>query len=301
MKYWMFTVMYDWYPTLWPTMVKWGLAAQHYPPGWTNEPRNWNALRQLKQGDAVIAALKQHRFAGYGFLKSDFFRGGESLLIEGDGETYAFQERAEIDWTVVPQDVKKPYVDCGYLKAKGYDVDLRRGLCVKRIDEKTFTRVRGILDKAGARPFLQIRLPEEVPSGLAYSEGCVQRILINRYERDPRAREECIRHYGTTCFLCGFDFVTVYGNVMAGFTHVHHLKPLASVGADYEVDPIQDLRPVCPNCHAVLHRREPPYSLEEVRGFLQAHGGAPKQTLKLPGGAITVSRGITSLHAAPAA
>jgi 5-methylcytosine-specific restriction endonuclease McrA len=116
----------------------------------------------------------------------------------------------------------------------------------------------------------EIRLPEEVPNGSAYSEGSVQRILINRYERDPRAREDCIRHYGTTCFLCGFDFVAVYGEVMAGFTHVHHLNPLSCVGADYEVDPIEDLRPVCPNCHAVLHRREPPYSLDEVRELLQA-------------------------------
>lgn len=118
-----------------------------------------------------------------------------------------------------------------------------------------------------------IRLPEEVPSGSAYSEGSVQRILINRYERDPRAREECIRHYGTTCFLCGFDFVAVYGEVMAGFTHVHHLNLLSSVGPDYEVDPIKDLRPVCPNCHAVLHCREPPYSLDEVRALLQGRKG----------------------------
>jgi 5-methylcytosine-specific restriction endonuclease McrA len=119
----------------------------------------------------------------------------------------------------------------------------------------------------------QIRLPEEVPSRSTYSEGSVQPILVNRYERDPRAREECIRHYGATCFLCGFDFLAEYGEVMAGFIHVHHLKPLSAVGADYQVDPVQDLRPVCPNCHAVLHRREPPYSLEEVRQFLQARRG----------------------------
>jgi hypothetical protein len=116
----------------------------------------------------------------------------------------------------------------------------------------------------------QIRLPEEVPNGSTYSEGSVQQILVNRYERDPRAREECIRHYGATCFLCGFEFLAEYGEVMAGFIHVHHLRPLSGVGPDYQVDPVQDLRPVCPNCHAVLHRREPPYSLEEVRQFLQA-------------------------------
>jgi len=33
-------------------------------------------------------------------------------------------------------------------------------------------------------------------------------------------------------------------------------------------DPIRDLRPVCPNCHVVIHRREPPYSIDEVRQLL---------------------------------
>jgi hypothetical protein len=131
--------------------------------------------------------------------------------------------------------------------------------------------VPGVQDLATIEPVTPVRLPEEVPAGSSYNEGSVQRILVDRYERDPRARAACIRHYGTTCFLCGFNFVAVYGAVMEGFTHVHHLKPLSSVGPDYEVDPIRDLRPVCPNCHAVLHRQEPAYSLDEVRRFLQAH------------------------------
>src|SRR5262249_12585145 len=128
-----------------------------------------------------------------------------------------------------------------------------------------------------------LRLPEEVPSGSAYNEGSVQRILINRYERDPRAREECIRHHGTTCFLCGFDFVAVYGEVMGGFTHVHHLNPLSSVGPDYEVNPIKDLWPVCPNCRAVLHRREPPYSLTRCVSSCKHAGSAePRAALTAP-------------------
>jgi hypothetical protein len=114
-----------------------------------------------------------------------------------------------------------------------------------------------------------VRLPEEVPEGAAYPEGRVHRILVNRYERDPRVRDACISHYGATCSLCGFDFGERYGELMAGVIHVHHLIPLSSVDANYEVDPIRDLRPVCPNCHVVLHHREPPYSLEEARQFLQ--------------------------------
>ena len=116
-----------------------------------------------------------------------------------------------------------------------------------------------------------VRLPEEIPTGSAFSEGSVEQILVNKYERDPRAKEDCKKHYGTRCALCGFDFVDVYGAVMADFIHVHHVKPLSTVGAGYKVDPVDDLRPVCPNCHAVLHhRREPPYSLDEVRRFIES-------------------------------
>jgi hypothetical protein len=113
------------------------------------------------------------------------------------------------------------------------------------------------------------RLPEEIPSRSKHVEGSVQRILVNRYERDPRDRRECIQSRGTVCEICGFDFVAKYGNVMDGFIHVHHQKQLSTVGEDYEVDAIRDLVPVCPNCHAVLHYREPPYSVDEVRQFLR--------------------------------
>lgn len=115
----------------------------------------------------------------------------------------------------------------------------------------------------------QIRLAEEIPTSSSYDEGEVQRVLVNRYERDPRARGECISRHGTACSVCGFDFVATYGDVMAGFIHVHHLKPLSNVGGGYRVNPAEDLRPICPNCHAVVHRKDPPYSLDEVRQFLK--------------------------------
>ena len=73
----------------------------------------------------------------------------------------------------------------------------------------------------------------------------------------------------TTCCLCGFNFGEVYGEVAEGFTHVHHVRPLSEIREEYEVDPVNDLRPVCPNCHAVLHRRVPAFGIEEVRAMLR--------------------------------
>jgi hypothetical protein len=117
---------------------------------------------------------------------------------------------------------------------------------------------------------VRFALPEEIVDDSHISEGSVQQILVNRYERDPRARARCIDHYGTKCDVCGFDFAAKYGEAMAGFIHVHHLKPLSAIGKGYRVHPVRDLRPVCPNCHAVAHRREPPYSLDEVRDFIHS-------------------------------
>ena len=113
------------------------------------------------------------------------------------------------------------------------------------------------------------RLPEEVPEDWTYCEGNVQQILVNRYERDPAARQACIKAHGTSCCLCGFNFGMIYGQVAEGYIHVHHLRSLSEIGGEYFVDPIEDLRPVCPNCHAVLHRRIPPYSIEEVQALLK--------------------------------
>lgn len=80
--------------------------------------------------------------------------------------------------------------------------------------------------------------------------------------------ERCIDHYGTNCFVCGFNFGKVFGRLGEGFIHVHHLQPLSEIGREYEVDPIKDLRPLCPNCHAMIHRRSPPLAIDDLENVL---------------------------------
>jgi hypothetical protein len=99
-------------------------------------------------------------------------------------------------------------------------------------------------------------------------EGAVKRAELSVYERSHEARRMCIEHYGVKCSVCGFDFGSVYGQLAKGFIHVHHLKPLAKIGAEYTVDPVRDLRPVCPNCHAVLHMKTPPIDIDQVQKII---------------------------------
>ncbi|MCA0174554.1 HNH endonuclease [Bacillus sp. RAR_GA_16] len=96
--------------------------------------------------------------------------------------------------------------------------------------------------------------PEEVHETL--EEGNLKTITVNVYERNPIARKQCMEHYGVQCQVCELDFEKTYGDVGKDFIHVHHLKPLHQIQHGYIVDPVQDLIPVCPNCHAMLHRKE---------------------------------------------
>jgi hypothetical protein len=112
-------------------------------------------------------------------------------------------------------------------------------------------------------------LPEEIPVGLQLFEGAVRRVEINAYERNTTARALCIGHYGPACTVCGFSFGAVYGKLAEGFIHVHHIRQLSEIGEEYKVDPIADLRPVCPNCHAVIHLDGESRSIEGVRRLLR--------------------------------
>ncbi|MEP0955885.1 HNH endonuclease [Microcoleus sp. FACHB-1515] len=120
-----------------------------------------------------------------------------------------------------------------------------------------------------SRKRLEYFTSEEVEA-VKFVEGSVKSIRVNAYERNRKARNACLKHYGTACFICGFSFAS-FGKSFASFIHVHHLVPISSIGHEYHLDPIKDLRPVCPNCHAVIHRREPPFGIEEVKSMLKKH------------------------------
>ena len=109
---------------------------------------------------------------------------------------------------------------------------------------------------------------EEIRDPDRYPEGAKHQVTVNAFERNPEARRKCIEFYGTTCSVCGFNFGSAYGPEFKDFIHIHHLVPLSHVGANYVVDPIKDLRPVCPNCHAVIHRKNPPYTMDQVKGLI---------------------------------
>jgi 5-methylcytosine-specific restriction enzyme A len=217
-----------------------------------------------------------------------FINESERLVIFGAWDRYTNGKTALIlseDWRVTWRDQK----------SKGYDESRER---IRLIEEEGYRLMtfpmqhsedeEGPVKIAGFTPELTEKkltrigaswyaadssaastLAEELPTPEKYSEGARSTVTINAYERNPKARAACIAHHGHICAVCGFDFATVYGALGEGFIHVHHIVPIGKIGKQYEIDPIADLIPICPNCHAMIHRTEPPLTVEQLRKHLQ--------------------------------
>ncbi|MEG2243809.1 MAG: HNH endonuclease [Muribaculaceae bacterium] len=102
-------------------------------------------------------------------------------------------------------------------------------------------------------------------------EGAKITVEVNRYERSSVARQKCIEINGCYCHACDLDFSKKYGDIGKDFIHVHHKIPLNEISEEYVVDPVNDLIPVCPNCHAMLHRKinDKYLSIEELKAIIK--------------------------------
>jgi len=110
---------------------------------------------------------------------------------------------------------------------------------------------------------------DEVDYDIKYAEGKTKQVLVNSFERNPIARKLCIDHFGLKCQVCDFSFYEKYGDIGKAFIHVHHKIDLSSIGNEYSVNPLTDLIPVCPNCHSILHKKKPSYTIDELKNIIK--------------------------------
>ena len=117
--------------------------------------------------------------------------------------------------------------------------------------------------------------PAELAERSEFTEGAVRQVTTSRRERSPEARREAEAHYRAlnggrlVCQGCRIDFGQVYGPRGEGFMHFHHLSPLAEAQGAREVSGAEDLVPLCPNCHAMVHRGETMWTMAELGAALR--------------------------------
>jgi 5-methylcytosine-specific restriction protein A len=97
--------------------------------------------------------------------------------------------------------------------------------------------------------------PDILNEGETEYEGSKRTIIVNKYERSSKARENAVNFHGLNCKICDLNFKDMYGLIGEDFIHIHHLIPIHEIGKNYKIDYKNDLIPVCPNCHSMLHRK----------------------------------------------
>jgi 5-methylcytosine-specific restriction protein A len=214
--------------------------------------------------------LRQHRDRG--IVAAGTFTSEVYPAPHWDG-THREANFADVQWDSVLSVEDRLVVEELHRRVSGVNWDRIQGSGVQvhepsdqRSLEELWEAQLGSLD----RPMTT--LPEQVPPSETLVEGAVSRVEVNRYERDPKARKACIDHWGFDCSVCGFNFVDRYGTLGQDYIHVHHLVALSTIGDDYEIDPVADLRPVCPNCHAMLHRERPALPIDRLRAMIRSAG-----------------------------
>ena len=107
-----------------------------------------------------------------------------------------------------------------------------------------------------------------------YIEGHRKLITVRTYARNAKARQSCLEAHGYSCTICGFNFGHFFGEHGENYIEVHHLKPISKAEEPYEIDPRTDLRPVCANCHRMLHKEREVISIDELKNIVSAAGQA---------------------------
>lgn len=139
----------------------------------------------------------------------------------------------------------------------------------REIEENHFNIISNLLKNSINTDDVDLDEEKELKE-LEYIEGAVIQKLVNGFERNLDARKKCIDYHKPICSCCKIDFGNVYGPRGEGYIHVHHLLPLKKIKKSYKVNPIKDLRPVCPNCHAIIHRGKETLTIEQVKKLYTA-------------------------------
>ncbi|MBQ0058302.1 MAG: HNH endonuclease [Bacteroidales bacterium] len=102
-----------------------------------------------------------------------------------------------------------------------------------------------------------------IPIEEIVSEGRIVTRNVQSRERSSRLRMIAIEHFTHNnmicCDCCGFNFPDYYGpNYGLDCIEIHHIKPIFQYQGDtfdqLVSNALQNLLPVCPNCHRVIHK-----------------------------------------------
>lgn len=239
----------------------------------------WRFVNEVKPQHIVVANKGYNRVVGIGVVASEYLAPtSKQNPIRNDKTTHRHHVRL-VNW-LITDPVELPG-DRFFVQSTLWPLESEKLNKIMHAYLVRYPRLKAVLEQLmdGYQAGVSGRLPEEVTQSPTLFEGAIRQVAVNAYERNPVARQQCIAAHGTSCSVCSFSFRSVYGPEAQGYIHVHHIRPLSEISGEYVVDPVKDLRPVCPNCHAVLHLGGECRSIEEVRQLLAKQRQAEPSTV----------------------
>lgn len=259
------TFLFAWNPNKWDWKNLDDVILQIEQVGYSSERWTVASHKKIKSGDRVFLMRLGKNPKGIiasGYVSSpaylsDHWSDDKKMThyVEIDFETII---NADVDPILKLEDLKEGNLGKYKWTPQSSGIEITPDI-VDELEEKWFQHL--LENKKQIKKFINVDFDEQK----VYTEGSPNQVLVTKYERNPYARKLCIDHYGLACSVCNFDFEKTYGDIGKGFIHVHHLNQIADIGTEYKINPINDLRPVCPNCHAMLHKRKIPFTIEELK------------------------------------
>lgn len=188
--------------------------------------------------------------------------GMDAQILEGRNDTYFSQKVRNLKShnTLAKHDFATNYEDGFKLTKHGADYINSHQEAIDYLlhDEFNYEDVKSAIDKISTLDNARVLPIEEV-----VSEGRLITRNVQTRERSSRLRMIAIEHFThngiISCDCCGFNFPTFYGNKYGcNCIEIHHIKPIFQYEGntfDQVVEnALQNLLPVCPNCHRVIHK-----------------------------------------------
>jgi hypothetical protein len=274
-RVWVISPFYYREPALWQKVWEANLRFGFISVGWRalkdvsslNEQEIFDAHRKAwpsdKRQTAHQDAATLHRFWHEVAIGDTVVsrRGRKSIAAIGSVTSVPYYDPGKARDAFLPNQAYPNHIDVEW-KPKPRDVHFDKQVFgMQALHSISKAHLATLLSKCGD---CGIRYADE-GSQDEFADGGAKEVLVNVYERDPKARAECLKHHGFRCSVCDILFAEFYGEIGIDYIHVHHVSLLSSKKRKLKINPQVDLAPVCPNCHAMLHTSKPPLSIAELR------------------------------------
>ncbi len=104
----------------------------------------------------------------------------------------------------------------------------------------------------------------------SFTEGLRQRKELSFFSRNPNLASIAKEFHGYRCHVCDFNFEEFYGDIGKSFIECHHLNPLSENDSEKPIQThLKDVITVCSNCHKMIHKRNPPYTIKELQSKIK--------------------------------